>query len=51
MNNHDTIKISRTELYELVWKTPLIKLSKEFTLSDVGLSKLCKRHLIPTQQD
>ncbi len=48
MNNNATIKLSRNELYDLVWKTPLIKLSKEYNLSDVGLSKICKRHQIPT---
>jgi hypothetical protein len=48
MNSNDKVKLSRKELYDLVWKTPLIKLSKEYNLSDVGLSKICKRHQIPT---
>jgi len=45
-----SIKIMRNELYELVWTTPITKLAKEYGLSDVGLSKLCKRHLIPTPE-
>jgi len=41
------IKLTRKQLYEQVWATPITKLAKEYRLSDVGLSKLCKRHLIP----
>ncbi len=41
------IKISRIDLYERVWTTPLRTLAKEFGLSDVGLAKLCRRHGIP----
>jgi len=41
------IRISREELYEKVWNSPLRKLAPEFGISDVGLAKLCKRHSIP----
>lgn len=41
------IVLSRAELYERVWTTPMHKLAKEFGLSDVGLAKLCRRHNIP----
>src|SRR5579859_7969834 len=41
------ITITRAELYEKIWTTPVRKLSKEFGLSDVGLAKLCRRHNIP----
>jgi hypothetical protein len=41
------INISREELYEKVWSTPMQKLAFRFGLSDVGLAKLCKRHHIP----
>src|SRR5258708_4469613 len=41
------IKMTREELYEQVWKTPMQKLATKFGLSDVGLAKLCKRHHIP----
>lgn len=45
MNN--IIKLTRTELYDKVWTTPLTKLSKEFNLSDNGLRKICKKFDIP----
>jgi hypothetical protein len=44
---HEQIIISREELYKKVWSTPMIKLAKQFNLSDRGLAKLCKRHKIP----
>jgi|ERR1700733_15179337 len=40
--------LTRAELYERVWTTPMRTLAKEFGLSDVGLAKLCHRHDIPT---
>jgi hypothetical protein len=39
---------SREELYELVWKIPMLRLARRFGLSDVGLAKVCRRHNIPT---
>ena len=39
---------TRQELYELVWATPMVKLAKEFGLSDVRLRKTCVKHDIPT---
>jgi hypothetical protein len=45
MNTVDTL--SRTELYELVWTSPIVQLSKKYGLTDVGLAKICKRHRIP----
>ena len=44
---HDQIRISREDLYEKVWTSPLRKLAPEFGVSDVGLAKICKRHSIP----
>lgn len=41
------MKLSRKELYDFIWNTPITKLAKEYGLSDVGLAKLCKRHLSP----
>ena len=38
---------SRQELFELVWSMPMIKLSKQFELSDVGLRKICVKRQIP----
>ena len=42
------ITLTRAELYERVWTTPMRTLAKEFGLSDVGLAKVCRRHNIPT---
>ncbi|HEV7968645.1 MAG TPA: hypothetical protein VGP19_13795 [Candidatus Acidoferrales bacterium] len=39
--------MTRVELYERVWTTPMQKLAIEFGLSDVGLAKLCRRHRVP----
>ena len=39
--------ISRTELYDLVWSIPMIKLAERFGLSDNGLKKKCEKHKIP----
>lgn len=44
---HPKITLTRAELYDKVWNTPMHKLSKEFGLSDVGLAKVCRRHQIP----
>jgi hypothetical protein len=43
----EIITLTRAELYEKVWNIPMLKLAKEFGLSDVGLAKLCRRHEIP----
>ncbi len=41
--------MKRSELYEFVWQKPLRHLGPELGLSDVGLSKLCRRYgiLVP----
>lgn len=40
--------MTREELYELVWSKPITKLAADLGMSDVGLSKLCRRHDVPT---
>lgn len=40
--------LTRRELYDLVWSKPMTKLAEEFGLSDVGLSKICNKHRVPT---
>ncbi|CAL2087242.1 hypothetical protein [Tenacibaculum sp. 190524A05c] len=40
-------KISRRELYNLVWSKPLVQLAKEYSYSDNGLRKICIKHNIP----
>jgi hypothetical protein len=40
-------RLTRLELYELVWTQPATKLSKQFGVSDVWISKVCKQANIP----
>ncbi|MDQ6756987.1 MAG: hypothetical protein M3004_08625 [Bacteroidota bacterium] len=44
------IVLTREELYNLVWSTPMLTLSKKYNISDVGLRKICKRMNIPLPQ-
>jgi len=46
-NTSRTVTVTRQELYEQVWATPISKLCKTYGLSDVGLAKVCKRYDIP----
>lgn len=39
--------LTRQELHDLVWATPMFDLAKQFNLSDNGLRKVCKKHAIP----
>lgn len=41
------VTLTREQLYEKVWSTPMQKLAAEFGFSDRGLAKLCRRHKIP----
>ena len=43
----ERIRLTRGELYERVWATPMRTLVKEFGMSDVGLAKVCRKHNIP----
>lgn len=43
-------RLTRQELYELVWSTPATKLGERFGLSGRGLAKLCERHDIPVPE-
>ena len=44
------MKVTREELYERVWTTPMRTLAAEFGLSDVGLKKTCRRMRVPTPE-
>lgn len=44
----DKIILTREQLYDLVWSTPMIQLAKKYNISDNGLRKICKRMNIPT---
>lgn len=46
----ESIKISRQELYDLVWSKPMTTLAKEYNISDNGLRKICKKLNIPLPQ-
>lgn len=39
--------LTRKQLYEAVWTTPVVQLAKRYGLSDVGLAKVCGRHQVP----
>ncbi len=41
------ITLTREELYEKVWSTPMQKLAVESGFSDRGFAKLCQRHHVP----
>ena len=40
-------RVTREELYDFVWKTPMQRLAKEFGISDVALAKHCKKLAVP----
>jgi hypothetical protein len=42
-----SIRLSRAELYEHVWKTPLMRLGPQFGITDKGLAKICDRLNVP----
>jgi hypothetical protein len=41
------VTLTREQLHEQVWSTPMRHLAKQYGLSDVGLAKLCEKHSIP----
>jgi hypothetical protein len=43
----DTIRLTRRELYDLVWAEPMRTLAARYTVSDVGLAKACRRMKVP----
>lgn len=40
-------RVSRDELYALVWKTPMSRLATEFGITGNGLAKICDRLAVP----
>ena len=42
------VVLTRQQLYERVWDTPMRKLGPELGVTDVGLKKICSRFNIPT---
>ncbi|MFQ5515332.1 MAG: hypothetical protein ACE5FG_12980, partial [Myxococcota bacterium] len=47
-NKDDYVRVTRDELYELVWSTSMVKASERYGLSDNGLRKACKKLDVPT---
>lgn len=43
----ETVTLTREELYEAVWRTPIVRLAAEFGISDVALAKTCRRMNVP----
>lgn len=42
--------LTREQLHALVWERPVSEVARRFGISDVGLSKICRRASIPTPQ-
>lgn len=42
-----TIEITKKQLYDLVWSTPISKLAEKYALSGEGIRALCNKHEIP----
>lgn len=47
MNSPASEKVTREELYALVWEKPATDVAQDLGISDVALSKLCRRLQIP----
>lgn len=47
----ETIELSRKQLYDLVWSTPLSKLTQQYAISNEGFKKICKKFEIPMPQN
>ncbi len=43
----NSVKLTRKELYDLVWSSPFTALAKKYLISDVGLRKMCIRMEVP----
>lgn len=43
----EKITLTRKDLYELVWSSPLTLLAKKYNISDTGLRKICNKLEIP----
>ena len=41
------VSLTKEELYELVWKTPMNKLAAGYGVSGNGLAKICDRKDVP----
>lgn len=39
--------VTRNDLYDLVWSTPITQVARTFGISDVALAKICKKLAVP----
>ena len=45
---HDLMsRYNREEIYEEIWAEPILHVAKRYSMSDVGLGKVCKKLKIP----
>lgn len=47
----ENIELTRKELYDLVWSTPISKLSTKYALSSDGIKKVCKEFEVPIPEN
>jgi hypothetical protein len=45
--NRDTFRLTREQLYDLVWSEPMWRLCKHFGISDVAIAKQCRKIGVP----
>ena len=43
----ETRRLTREELYAMVWRTPMSRLAEEFGITGNGLAKICDRLEVP----
>lgn len=43
----ETIELTRKELYDIVWSTPVYKLTQEYAFSNLCFKRICKQFEIP----
>ena len=43
----ETIELSRKQLYDLVWSTPISQLTQQYAISNEGFKKICEKFEIP----
>lgn len=48
MATETVVTLTREQLYEQVWETPMRRLAPTYGITDVGLKKVCKKHGVPT---
>ncbi|MGQ7945084.1 hypothetical protein [Flavobacterium sp. WC2509] len=47
----ETTKLTRKELYDLVWSTTISKILEKYALSNDGFKKICKKYEIPLPEN